>query len=405
MAEKRRAKKRKDEYSGPGGVDQEIEKASKEEYKVAKWLKSNVPTKKTKFLNHNVEYFSSVKAIDALLASKFAQGDNCLFPHRQAVIDFMGDMLYHKFFHRARKVPVSEQELRGKSSKKAVESAAAPAKDGKQTGKEERATDAESSHAEGSSKMVAEVAEKRKRKIRLEMHAEQVFVDGHEAYVWLYDPIPMHYWIFGALLVVGAIVICLFPLWPPLLRKGVYYLSIAAAGFLVFILGLVVLRCILFCMVWVVTGGKHHFWLLPNLTEDVGFFASFWPLYNHEYKDGQSSTDKGGKKTKKRKRDKDSGGEEESITSASNIPPTIDEVKERDTEMESSNVKPSPKAEGLRHRKQPQEPSPAPVTIAETIADEEQNSATPSESDSEGSQRSSTGKDFEMVEPDEVDTS
>uniref|UniRef100_A0A182K5Z4 Translocation protein SEC62 n=1 Tax=Anopheles christyi TaxID=43041 RepID=A0A182K5Z4_9DIPT len=410
MAEKRRAKKRKDEYSGPGGADQEIEKASKEEYKVAKWLKSNVQTKKTKFLNHNVEYFSSIKAIDALLASKFAQGgDNPLFPHRQAVIDFMGDMLYHKFFHRARKVPVSEQELRGKSSKKAVEAAVSPAKDGaKQAAKEERATDAESSHAEGS-KMVAEVAEKRKRKIRLEMHPEQVFIDGHEAYVWLYDPIPMHYWIFGALLVVGAIVICLFPLWPPLLRKGVYYLSIAAAGFLVFILGLVVLRCILFCLVWVVTGGKHHFWLLPNLTEDVGFFASFWPLYNHEYKDGQSGADKSGKKTKKRKRDKDSGGEEENTT-AGNIPPTIDEVKERDTEVESGKASPSPAAGGLRHRgaKQlPQESSPvsvAPVTIAESI-DEEQNSGTPSESDSEGSQRSSTGKDFEMVEPDEVDTS
>uniref|UniRef100_A0A182WGM3 Translocation protein SEC62 n=1 Tax=Anopheles minimus TaxID=112268 RepID=A0A182WGM3_9DIPT len=394
------------EYSGPGGVDQEIEKASKEEYKVAKWLKSNVPTKKTKFLNHNVEYFSAIKAIDALLASKFAQGDNCLFPHRQAVIDFMGDMLFHKFFHRARKVPVSEQELRGKSGKKAVEAAPTPAKEaggGGKVTKEERATDAESSHAEGGSKVV-EVAEKRKRKIRLEMHPEQVFIDGHEAYVWLYDPIPMHYWIFGALLVVGAIVICLFPLWPPLLRKGVYYLSIAAAGFLVFILGLVVLRCIIFCLVWVVTGGKHHFWLLPNLTEDVGFFASFWPLYNHEYKDGQNGTDKGGKKTKKRKRDKDSGGEEENTTSG-NIPPTIDEVKERDSELETA---PSQPAEGLRHRgAKPQESKrqvSTPVTIAESI-DEEQNSGTPSESDSEGSQRSSTGKDFEMVEPDEVDTS
>ncbi|XP_050077802.1 translocation protein SEC62 [Anopheles maculipalpis] len=419
MAEKRRAKKRKDEYSGPGGVDQEIEKATKEEYKVAKWLKANVPTKKTKFLNHNVEYFSSIKAIDALLASKFAQGDNCLFPHRQAAIDFMADMLYHKFFHRARKVPVSEQELRGKSgSKKAVEAVtqATPqaAKDGGKAAKEDsRATDAESSHAEGGSKVV-EVAEKRKRKIRLEMHPEQVFIDGHEAYVWLYDPIPMHYWIFGALLVVGAIVICLFPLWPPLLRKGVYYLSIAAAGFLVFILGLVVLRCIIFCLVWVVTGGKHHFWLLPNLTEDVGFFASFWPLYNHEYKDGQTgTTDKSGKKTKKRKRDKDSGGEEESTTGG-NIPPTIDEVKERDTEVESVQTPPAAtSAEGLRQRggkQQPQSeskpvtPQSSSVTIAESI-DEEQNSGTPSESDSEGSQRSSTGKDFEMVEPDEVDTS
>ena len=34
------------------------EKPTSEEYSVAKWLKANVPTKKTKFLNHHVEYFT-----------------------------------------------------------------------------------------------------------------------------------------------------------------------------------------------------------------------------------------------------------------------------------------------------------------------------------------------------------
>lgn len=62
-------------------------------------------------------------------------------------------------------------------------------------------------------------------------------------------------------------------------RKGVYYLSVGAAGFLIFILGLAVLRVIVFCLLWLVTVGRHHLWLFPNLTEDVGFFASFWPLW------------------------------------------------------------------------------------------------------------------------------
>lgn len=397
MADKRRSKKRKDEYTGPGGAEQELEKASKEQYKVAKWLKSNVATKKTKFLNHNVEYFSAVRAVDALLTSKFAQGDSCLFPHRQAVIDFMDEMLHHKFFHRAKKVPVSEQELRGKSKK-------ASEKDKeKEKSKDEKATDGgESSHAEGSKadKAAAE-KEKRKRKIRLEMHPEQLFVDGHEAYVWLYDPIPMHYWIFGALLVVGAIVICLFPLWPPLLRKGVYYLSIAAAGFLVFILGLAVLRFVIFCLVWIVTGGRHHFWLLPNLTEDVGFFASFWPLYDHEYKDGSSDKEKN-KKNKKRKRDKDSDAEDDAAVA--NVPPKIDEIKENDSEQKDSEEN------QLRHRAKGKAASEK-VEESTNVSDgqdeehveDEKNS--PSESESEGSQRSSTGKDFEMVDHDEVETS
>lgn len=111
------------------------------------------------------------------------------------------------------------------------------------------------------------------------MHFEQLFVDGLDAYIWIYDPIPFHYWLFGTLMVLGAIGICLFPLWPPEVRKGVYYLSIAAAGFLCFIIALAFFRLIVFCILWSLTLGKHHLWLLPNLTEDVGFFASFWPLY------------------------------------------------------------------------------------------------------------------------------
>lgn len=50
------------EYTGPGGAEVEVEKPVKEEFSVAKWIKSNVPTKKTKFLNHNVEYFTGEKS-------------------------------------------------------------------------------------------------------------------------------------------------------------------------------------------------------------------------------------------------------------------------------------------------------------------------------------------------------
>lgn len=247
------------------------------------------------------------------MISKFAQGDNCLFPTREVAIEFLDTMLVHKFFHRAKKVPVTEAELK-RGKKKDEKEKTAPAEEEKKEGvrkriKEEKATDAES-NVEGKVEKTEEKEkekEKKKRKIRLDMHPDQLFIDGPEAYVWIYDPIPMHYWLFGALLVVGAIVICMFPLWPSSLRfdsafiwlslnyrhiaifiyiffrfgnrKGVYYLSIAAAGFLVFILGLTVLRCIVFCIVWVVTASRHHIWLFPNLTEDVGFWASFWPLY------------------------------------------------------------------------------------------------------------------------------
>ena len=143
--------------------------------------------------------------------------------------------------------------------------------------------------------------EKKKRKIRLEMHYDQVFLDGNDAYVWLYDPTPWYYYIAGAAIVLGIIAVCLFPLWPMEMRQGriptpgsaswydtsifagVYYLSVAAAGFLVFIIVLAVIKYIVFILVFIFTAGKLKLWIFPNLTEDVGFFESFWPVYVYTY--------------------------------------------------------------------------------------------------------------------------
>lgn len=161
------------------------------------------------------------------MISKFAQGDNCLFPTREVAIEFLDTMLIHKFFHRAKKVPVSDAELKRGGKKKEDKEKIVAAEDDKKDKeglrkriKDEKITDAES-NVEGKIEKTEEKEkekEKKKRKIRLDMHPDQLFIDGPEAYVWIYDPIPMHYWLFGALLVVGAIVICMFPLWPSSLR-------------------------------------------------------------------------------------------------------------------------------------------------------------------------------------------
>jgi len=110
--------------------------------------------------------------------------------------------------------------------------------------------------------------------------------------------------------VLAVVALCLFPLWPPIVRKGVYYLSVGAAGFLIFILGLAVLRVVVFCLLWLITLGRHHLWLFPNLTEDVGFFASFWPLYKYEYKDKNGSSKKKDKKSKGKKKLSDDENED-----------------------------------------------------------------------------------------------
>ncbi|CAH2096455.1 unnamed protein product [Euphydryas editha] len=344
------------------------EKPTSEEYAVAKWLKANVPTKKTKFLNHHVEYFTGTKAVDALLTSKWATGGNPIFTTRHEVTDYLHQMLVHKLFHRAKKVPVSEQELKGKSKKK----------DKENSGKSGDEKDGDKSQdKDGKDK------EKKKRKIRLEMHMEQMFLDTLDAYVWIYDPIPWYYWLCGALVVFGTIGVCMFPLWPATVRKGVYYLSVAAAAFLVMIIALAVLRVVVFCLVWILTLSRHHLWLLPNLTEDVGFFASFWPLYKYEYRGPGSESDKSSKSKKKRKKDKHSDEEEDEKT------PLVQAEKQAETVS-------TPQAETEETKKESQLQSNAQEDTA--VSQEKL-----SESESENSQRSSTDRDFEMIEPADVE--
>lgn len=92
-------------------LDTEVaqDRPSKEEYSVAKWIRNNVPSKKTKFdRTHNVEYFTGSRAVDALLEN--SPWSN-MFENRKQVSQFLDMMLRHKFFHRAKKVVISEEEL------------------------------------------------------------------------------------------------------------------------------------------------------------------------------------------------------------------------------------------------------------------------------------------------------
>ena len=73
----------------------------------------------------------------------------------------------------------------------------------------------------------------------------------------------------------------------------------AAAGFLVFIIALAIVKYIIFAILFALSAGKLKFWIFPNLTEDVGFFESFMPVYDYTYIGGD-----------KKKKAKDSDDEE-----------------------------------------------------------------------------------------------
>lgn len=319
MADKKKMKQRKVEE----------EKPTKEEYAVAKYLRFNLPPREGKLHGMEVQCFFGNAAVDKLMESKWSAAKNAkepLFTNRVSCVSYMLQLLEKGLFHRAerekRKKDKDDKEKprrRKKEKEEKDESTAAEEevreRKGKKDkkGKKEIVAVEETTEQKGAVEKVTEKKDEKKKKekrLRLVMPDQQFFEDGDEVYVWIYDPVNAKNFIIGLFMVLGAIALCMFPLWPPEVRNGVYYLSLSAAGFVGFILSLVVVRLILFCIVIVLTIGRHHFWLLPNLTEDVGFFDSFKPLYKHEYvppgdsKKAIQDSDKKKKKAKKAEKGK-----------------------------------------------------------------------------------------------------
>jgi translocation protein SEC62 len=291
---------------------------------VTDWLKHNVPTKKTKFLHsHVVDYFIGRKAVDLLVeespwaavkqskrddksaaAAPLPAGHRVLATREEAT-ELMDMLLRYKMFHRAKKIPVTEEDKkarpggRRRANAKDRSTDSEPEKDVREetppadSRKESRVEESAENSGNNADTTTAAVsnddnnndgdAQKKKRKIRLDMHLDQVFLDTSDAYVWLYDPIPWYYWLAGGAIVAVLIAICLFPLWPRRLRHGAHWLAFAAACFMVGVLALAVVKYALFALLYGLSGGKLKFWLMPNLTEDVGFLRSFWPLYAYKY--------------------------------------------------------------------------------------------------------------------------
>ncbi|XP_077344133.1 translocation protein SEC62 [Lithobates pipiens] len=291
MAERRRHKKR----------IQEVGEPTKDEKAIAKYLRFNCPAKSTNMMGHRVDYFIASKAVDCLLDSKWAKakkGEEALFTNRESVVEFCNRLLKKQFFHRALKVmkmkpdkdPKKEKEKekeKGKTDSGKEEEKKGKkdsSKDEKIKKEKEKKKDGEKEESKKDDTPGTPKKKETKRKFKLEPHEDQVFLDGNEVYVWIYDPVHFKTFAMGLILVIAVIAATLFPLWPAEMRVGVYYLSVGAGCFVASILLLAVARCILFLIIWLLTGGRHHFWFLPNLTADVGFIDSFRPLYTHEYK-------------------------------------------------------------------------------------------------------------------------
>lgn len=110
--------------------------------------------------------------------------------------------------------------------------------------------------------------------VKIEQHQE---ADPMMHYVWLYEGPQWKQKAMAAAVVAGIFAVVLFPLWPMVLRQGVWYLSVGMMGLLGLFFAMAIFRLILFCItVFAVPPGL---WLFPNLFEDVGFFDSFKPTW------------------------------------------------------------------------------------------------------------------------------
>ena len=65
-----------------------------------------------------------------------------------------------------------------------------------------------------------------------------------------------YYWILGGGICLVVIVLCLFPLWPKVIRKGSQWIATIAVGFLVGVIAVGVLKYILFSLLYILSARK-----------------------------------------------------------------------------------------------------------------------------------------------------
>uniref|UniRef100_A0A1D1ZE79 Translocation protein SEC62 n=1 Tax=Anthurium amnicola TaxID=1678845 RepID=A0A1D1ZE79_9ARAE len=99
-------------------------------------------------------------------------------------------------------------------------------------------------------------------------------------YVWFYEGSQLMTILGGITLILIVFAAVLFPLWPPILRDSVWYLSVAILSLFGVFMALAVVRLILFIITMIII--PPGIWLFPNLFEDVGFVDSFIPFWAWE---------------------------------------------------------------------------------------------------------------------------
>jgi len=127
----------------------------------------------------------------------------------------------------------------------------------------------------------------------LQIIPEQKF-DPTEYYAWFYEGSQWTTYAGGIAMVAIMLAGVMFPLWPPIMRLGVWYLSIGMLGLIGLFFAIAIFRLIFYIITILVA--SPGIWIFPNLFADVGFVDSFIPTW--EWDIPKKKSKKKGKKEK-----------------------------------------------------------------------------------------------------------
>lgn len=112
----------------------------------------------------------------------------------------------------------------------------------------------------------------------LQIIPEQMF-GSKEYYAWFYEGSQWTTYAGGILMVAIMLAGVMFPLWPPSMRLGVYYLSMGMLGLIGLFFAIAIVRLIFYVITMVVA--SPGIWIFPQLFADVGFVRGVSLLFKN----------------------------------------------------------------------------------------------------------------------------
>ncbi|KAF1850479.1 translocation protein [Cucurbitaria berberidis CBS 394.84] len=201
--------------------------------------------------------------------------------------------------------------------------------------------------------------------VKIEQHQE---ANDDCYYIWLYEGSQWKQKLYAVGALIGIMAVVLFPLWPLMLRQGVWYLSMGMLGLIGLFFAMAIVRLIIFILtIFTIPPG---FWLYPNLFEDVGFFDSFRPVWAWQETPEDIKNKKAAKKEKKAAKaaakaaanGRPIKSKKGALEAAPVSSPSAPEAEEVDEAPQPTGAETSPAAEGLAQR--------PPRAIVEEVDDE-----------------------------------